>query len=121
MRINGATYKAIGEHFGVTRQRAHEIIHRHNGRLAIGTRYSGFPIEDIVFQGIYEHFLNNTRETMSSFTKKVYGQNGTASIQRLRNFLIGKHETYLRIKQVKKICEVCGKPFEEVFKERERK
>ena len=120
MRLNGATYRAIGEHFGVTRQRVYEIIHRRCGKISIGIR-SSMDIEDIVYEGIYRHFKDNTEQTFLKFVRSIYGRSSTQKEQtRVKNFITGKHETYLRIKQIKKICEVCGMPFEEVFKERER-
>lgn len=36
----------------------------------------------------------------------------------MRNLILGNHEVCLRIAEIKSICEIVGKPFEEVFEER---
>ena len=120
MRLNGATYKAIGEHFGVTKQRVYEIIHRRFGKISIGVK-GQIDIEDIVYEGIYNHFLNDPEQTFNKFCKGVCGQYNNAVREKMKHFLTGKHETYLKVKHIKNICEICGMPFEEVFKVRERK
>ncbi len=119
MRLNGATYKAIGEHFGVTKQRVYEIIHRRCGKISIGIK-GKIDIEDIVYEGIYRHFKDNPEQTFKKFCEGVCGFYTSAIQERMKNFLTGKHETLFKVKHIKKICEVCKMPFEEVFKERER-
>lgn len=60
-------------------------------------------------------------ETVSSFALKIYGKDSSANrnISKVRGFIQGKYDTFFNIHQIKRMCEIIGKPFEEVFKERE--
>lgn len=117
MRMNGATFQEIGDAFGMTRQGAHCVVANYCRQIA-GIRGHGFDINQIKYEGIYEYFRENSSETISSFAGDIFGHVGDKS-RSLRSYLIGEHEMYFSIKQIKRICEVVGKPFEEVFKERD--
>jgi hypothetical protein len=87
-----------------------------------GFRGSTFNIEDIAYEGIYEHFVNTPDESIHTFTLKVYEtRRDGRNTQLMRNFIQGKTDSRLSVSKIKKICEVVGKSFEEVFKEREVK
>ena len=117
MRMNGATFQEIGDTFGITRQGARSTINNYC-RLLTGIRGQGFDIHQIKYEGIYEYFLENPIETIASFVIKVFGYYG-GKTKGMKNFLIGEQTMYFSIEQVKRICEVVGRPFEEVFKERD--
>jgi hypothetical protein len=117
MRMNGATFQEIGDAFGMSKQGAHSIIITYCRQIA-GIRGKGFDVNQIKYEGIFNYFLENPGETISSFTFDIFGYYSN-KVRDLRNFLIGEHEIYLNIHQIKRICEIVGRPFEEVFKERE--
>lgn len=117
MRLNGATFQEIGDAFGITRQGALSTVNNYCKLLA-GIRGHGFDVNQIKYQGIYEYFLKNPSESASSFVFKVFGYNSGKS-NAMKHFLLGERTMYFSIEQVKRICEIVGKPFEEVFKERE--
>ena len=118
MRIDGATYQEIADAYGITRQRAYQIIASYLDGLQKLTRGRGFPCEDIVYEGMFEYFSANERESLTSFAHKVLGSRGGGTAT-MRNFLTGRNESHFTIAQIKRMCEIVGKPFEETFKERD--
>lgn len=117
MRLDGMTFQQIADACGVSRQYAHEAITGYADKIARCKRGKAFFFDKIIFEGIYEHFEKNEEETITNFTNDVCGE-GSRCITTMRTFLTGKTDTRLTISQIKRICEICGKPFEEVFKER---
>ena len=118
MRINGATFQEIADICGISKQDAHERINRYFKKVVNSKRGKNFTCDEIIYEGIYEHFMRDENESVTSFAVKVFGCNGSRA-STTRNFITGKNETHFTINQIKKMCEIVGKPFEEVFKERE--
>ena len=110
MRISGATYQQIADACGCSKQNAQDVLSRYIKKLKSGYRSHGFYVFDIKFEGIRKHFEDNPNETITSFSKKV----GVIP-QTMRNFLVGATDSHFSIPQIKRICEIVGKPFEEVF------
>lgn len=80
-----------------------------------------FDLNLIKYDAIREWFEKNETETVSSFSQKVFAteyQGGERS-QLMANFIADRHEVFFTVKQIRRMCEVIGKPFEEVFKESE--
>ena len=121
MRQKGATFQEIGDAAGMSRQGAQGIVVRYAKNLVALKRGkgSGLYLDKIVYQGIYEHFVKNEEETFTSFARKIYDHEPSTTAMKMRGFLMGEHDSYYTIGQIKKMCEIVGKPFEEVFKERE--
>lgn len=119
MRNSGATYQQIANMSGLTRQRVHQKIQTALGNKSNRRRGKAFPIEDIKYTAIYDYFKNNENESASSFGLKVFGGYGGKFCNRVINFVTGRYEAHLSVEQIKKVCEIVGKPFEEVFKERD--
>ena len=119
LREEGKTYQEIADEIGKTRQWVHQAITNYTKRVLTSYRGKGFYLENIKYQGIFEHFLENEGETISSFTSKVYDTKYPSRTSTIRGFITGKQDSYFTIEQIKRICDVVGKPFEEVFKERE--
>ena len=115
MRMNGATYQEIANAFGMSKQCAHQTISNYCQVLS-GIRGRGFDAKNIKYEGLQSYFLENHNETLSSFTEKIFGANTGNRVPTMRNFLTGKNATRFSIEQIKRICEIVGEPFEEVFK-----
>lgn len=113
MRVNGATLQEIADKYGVTRQAIHQTLKCYTDRLS-GKRF-GLDVNKIIYKGIAEHFLTHPEESMSSFSRKIFGYFEGIRPRDLRKNMFGEHEMYLSINQIKRICKVVGKPFEEVF------
>lgn len=121
MRIDGATYQEIADVYGISRQAVHYALKKYKERLVGEVRGRRFRCNDIKYTGIYEYFKANKKETVSSFAIKVFNihtYNSGAISQKIRNFITGRNESHFTIEQIKRMCEIVGKPFEEVFKER---
>lgn len=118
MRVEGATYQQIADVCGVSRQSVHQSVKNYADKVLKGRRGKGFCYEDIKYQGIYEHFAENEKESIHSFTVAIFGGDYGSKCATMRNFLTGKNNSYFTVSQIKRMCEICGKPFEEVFKER---
>ncbi len=120
MYKNGSTYQEIGDALGISRQAVHQRMIYYK-RKVMGIRGHGFNINDIVYQGIYDWFNEHYDESIYSLLVKVYGRNSSSagSYVKFREFIIGEHDTHFKIKTIKRLCEVIGKPFEEVFKRRD--
>ena len=110
MYIDGATYQEIADICGLTKQNVHERVNRYSKRLFSGYRGCNFYVDDIKYDAIREYFDKNPYESVSGFSRKV-----GVYYQTMRNFLKGNHDTYFTIQQIRQICEIVGKPFEEVF------
>lgn len=104
---------------GSSRQAVGYKITAYAKRVLSTYRGKGFYLENIKYKGIFEYFRENEEETVSSFSKKVYNSPYAGRTAMIREFITGKHDSYFTIEQIKRICDVVGKPFEEVFKERE--
>ena len=117
MRLEGATYQEIADKCGVSKQDVHERVNNYYKRVIGGHRGHKLNCDEIIYKGIYEHFLDNPKESVSSFSKKLYGD--TAQCNKIRQFIKGETESRFTIQQISKMCEIVGKPFEEVFVERE--
>jgi DNA-binding XRE family transcriptional regulator len=113
MRTRGATLQEIADKYGVTRQAIHITLKNYTDRLS-GKRF-GLDVNKIIYKGIADYFLAHPDESMSSFSRKIFGCGEGIRPRDLRKNMFGEHEMYLSINQIKKICEVVGKPFEEVF------
>ena len=116
MRMDGATFDEIADAADVSRQVVQYRLKQYSNEITKCVRGSRFCVKDIKFKAIREHFMKNEQETAVSFAMKVYGYAGSSAAV-MRNFLKGKSESYFTIAQIKRMCEVVGKPFEQVFEE----
>lgn len=110
MRISGATYQEIADESGISKQAVHDALSRYIRRLTSGIRGHRLCLFGIKYKAIREYFANNVYESINTFAKKTDVQPAT-----MKNFLTGKSESRFTIPQIKQICEIVGKPFEEVF------
>lgn len=120
MRMNGATFQEIADKCGMSKQAVHERLKLYALKLA-GKRGKVLDINTIRYEGLYEYFLENLDESIHSFINKVYdttASNKGCCTATMKRFLQGETESRFNIRQIKKICEICGMPFEEVFRER---
>ena len=112
-RKKGATYQEIADDVGLSKQRVNKIVTEHAPELK-GMRGNRFDIERIIYKGIYDYFKSHPYESLSSFVGKIYGYTGN-EISTIRDFITGAHTSRLTIERIRKICEITGKTFEELF------
>ena len=119
MRKGGATYQEIADLCGISKQSVYSRLHYYV-RKVNGIRGRGFDINKILYQGLYDWFNENMGESISSLCEKVFGSgNGKNYYDKFRFFIIGKHDSSFKVGHLKKLCEVTGKSFEELFKRRD--
>ena len=119
MKMDGATYQEIAENCGISRQAVHQKIGHYVTELTRDKRGKKLNLESIKYDAFREYFEKNEKETATSFTQKVFGGECASSDRcgKLIYFMTGKHESFFTVRQIKRMCEIIGKPFEEVFKE----
>lgn len=110
LRESGVSVREIAEMCGISKAAVYDRLYRYVLKKKLGRRSKCFWVRDIKFKAIREHFAANYKETPHSFANKV----GVAS-PTMKNFLLGKCDSYFNVKQIKQMCDVVGKPFEEVF------
>ena len=119
MRKNGATYQKIADMCDTSRQNIHEAVKLYEEKIAQGRRGRKFSYKKIKYKGIYEYFKNNEDMCISGFAQLIYGSSHCNNqYYKIRAFIIGENNSHFTIPQIKRICEIVGKPFEEVFAER---
>ena len=119
LRQQGFTLEEIGNRYGVTKQAVHQTVKSYKRKVA-GFRGKFFHVNEIVYQGIYDYFSENIEESVSSFMAKLYGYDG-GHTENFKRWLRGEQESYFNVKEIQKMCEIVGKPFEETFKKRKSK
>ena len=86
-------------------------------QMMIGKKYfREQAYEQIIFQGIYDYFKSQKGMNFAKFARLIYGESERRFT--LKNFITGKNESYFQLWVYERICEVCGKSFEETFKRR---
>jgi len=115
MRENGMTYREIADHFGIYISSVVNSIRRTERKKASGIRGRRLEVESIANKHIREYFEAHPDESCTSFAWKVMGSQGYGKIQA---FLHGCNSTFT-VEQIRTICEIIGKPFEEIFGEGE--
>ncbi len=116
LRLEGRTLQEISELSGLSVQVVSKKIKKSAENIATGNRGKKFNIEQIIYKGIYDYFQNNYNETISGFCQKIFGK--SYKIEVIRGFLYGTHDSRFTVEQIKRICEVVGDSFENVFKVR---
>lgn len=109
MRDDGATLREIGEKHYMSPPRVSQLIKSDH------IRGRGFNINRIIYQGIYEHFVNTPKEHAGTFARKIHKNCDDDYSTKMRYFLLGEHTARYSISDIKRICEIVGKPFEETF------
>ena len=118
MRKSGATYQEIADKCGTSKQAVYSRL-RYYVRKVNGIRGKGFDINQIPYQGLYDWFNENMGESVSSLCEQVFGTNNKNHLYKFKYFMLGKHDSQFKVAHIKRLCEVTGKSFEELFKRRD--
>lgn len=119
LREQGYKITQIAEMAGISFQAVGKRLKRYNQGIPPTRRGKKLNIEKIVYQGFYDWFLENPLESVQSLLRKMHSETTHGNNAKMRFFLYGEKNTWFTVPQIKKMCEIIGKPFEEVFKERE--
>jgi len=115
----GYSLQKIANMYGISRQRVHQIIGKEVKENR--TRRRNVEIENVKFKGIYEYLRDNPEVTYSAIFRKITGSDGNIKrADRFVQFLHSKGDNgKLTIGQIKRLSELTGKTFEELFERRD--
>lgn len=115
----GYSLQKIANMYGISRQRVHQIIGKEVKENR--TRRRNVEIENVKFKGIYEYLRDNPEVTYSAIFRKITGNDGNIKrAERFAKFLHSKGDNgKLTIGQIKRLSELTGKTFEELFEGRD--
>lgn len=119
LRAQGYKITQIAKMAGISFQAVGKRLKRYDQGIPFTRRGKKLNIEKIVYQGFYDWFLEHPLESVQSFLRKMHDETTNGNNEKMRHFICGKREAYFTVSQIKKMCEIIGKPFEEIFKERE--
>lgn len=120
-RKQGKTFQEIADYYGISKQAVHDsyfrYIKRQEGkRGSISHAGVEFNISNIPYDGLYEHFKANEYESVFSFCSKA--PDTQLDNMKMRGFLSGAKNSRFTISEIKAMCDIVGKSFEETFRER---
>lgn len=126
LREAGATYREIGELFGISLQYAYKIISGSGGcegTVRTRVRKGSLDIQKIAYEGIYNLFVSDDKMTVTQFSRIAFGveKADPTQMERIRRFIYNYSDVKFTVQQIKNICEYIGEPFERVFKVRKFK
>ena len=104
-RLNGKTYREIGEMCGISRQAV---------QIRIKMLLNGRAYNKIVYRGVQEYFVSKRGMNWRKMTDEINRDECLVSCTTLAKFLQGE-SARISIKAIVRICEIIGKPFEETF------
>lgn len=110
---NGRSYADIAQEYGVSRERIRQIATHTLTRV----RRHGKIFEEIPYEGLYKLFQNEYL-SVPKFTLMVFGNTARNQKAKMDHLLKGTN-VQLSIKQIERICELCGMSFEDCFRRRE--
>lgn len=104
-RLNGKTYREIGEMCGISKQAV---------QIRIKLLLNGRDYNKIVYRGVQEYFVSKRGMNWRKMTNEINRDERLISDATLAKFLRGE-SARVSIKAIVRICEIVGKPFEETF------
>lgn len=113
MREHGHTYQEIAEKYGVSKQCIHAKMKAYK-RAVKGIRGANFDVNKIVYKSIYDYFMSNYKETLNTFTGKIYGYQDGPNTYKVRSYITGETKKF-PLKHKKMIAFIIGKPCEDLF------
>ena len=116
MRMAGATIREIADVCGVSYQAVQHKLQSYAQDL-LEIKMRKVDLSKIKYKGICEYFRENPVESYSSFAEKVTKNRNSKFTSKIKSSFQGEHESTFTIAQIKSMCEVVGKSFEETFEE----
>ncbi len=116
MRMEGKTIREIADDYGVSYQAVQQKLQSYTQTL-VETRMRRIDISKIKYKGIYEHFMENPFENYTSFAEKITSRRNSTLTHKIKVSFQGENESTFTIAQIKAMCKIVGKSFEETFEE----
>lgn len=120
LRKQGKTLREIAEIYGISKQWVYQITRDACSSNADRCRKDSVVIENIVYRGIYELFVNDYKMTTVKLARIIYGVKNPSNNQkeRIRHLIFNLGECKLTLRNIRNICDYANKPFEYVFEVR---
>ena len=113
MRNAGVTYQEIGNIYGISKQRAYDVLRKHCPRK----KYKEFKVEECIYSGLRD-WLIETKMPLYKFECIYTGKVVDVATVTTRSRLLGVRD--FKISEIERILEFTGKTYEELFKKGER-
>lgn len=113
MRRDGMTYKAIGEVFGVSRQRIWQALKTEGNKRKCIT-----DIEKVPYEGLYNWLMADERMGYAGIAKIMFGSSNNARNNLVRNLCRG-HNCRIPKRAYDRLLAATGMTYEELFKLRD--
>lgn len=113
LRHEGYTLAEIGEKYGVTRQRIHQILTEGNVKPRRWTK----TYQQIPYKGLYEYVENNKQVSITYLSRLLFGTPCNATDLRVMRLLQGA-DSQLTISQIKRLEKDSGMPFSYLFQKK---
>ena len=111
MRMDGATYQEIANHFGVTRQAVHLNLKNH-GRLR--RRYEAI-FNHCPYDGLRQFLQENKKVKITTLCTAIFGTCEETARSKTQRIIEGKNVS-MTVNNVKRLEKFTGKCFAELFK-----
>lgn len=59
-------------------------------------------------------------ESVTTFTKKIFRHTAGSKVSFIRSFIIGDYDSRFSITHIKRMCDITGMTFEELFERRKQ-
>lgn len=113
MYAEGYTLQQIGEHYGVSRQRIHQILTE--GKVK-PRRWSKI-YKEIPYKGLYEYVRDNKDVSITSLSRLLFFAPCRATDMKVMRLLQGCNVP-LSVSQIKRLEEASGMPFSYLFQKK---
>ena len=120
MRRDGATYAEIGAAFGVSRQRAAQVLdlRRRCSQDGRRVRKCSTDMEKIVYEGIYNWMMDHPNVTYPALTNIMFGHYQKESRNTVVRLLHGK-DSKIPKRAYDRLMAATGMTYEQLFKLRD--
>lgn len=109
MRESGATYKDIGEAFGISRQ----AVFQHIGGMVRGGYFKTLSANDCIYPNLRK-WMNDNHMSRSKLCRAMFGNTLPSNQHHISNFLRGKNSGATK-HTIDKYLTVTGLTYEELF------
>lgn len=113
MRRDGASYREIGDVFGVSGERIRQVL-KNRVRLRKGST----DMEKIVYECLYNYLMDHPKMTFPALAMAMFGNSDIKTNNKLRNLLHGKNCMVSKL-SLDRLMAITGMTYEELFKLRE--